>query len=61
MRALLGVYPNDAEMYIETLERVRKSPWYHARKPSDPYERELWRNRVGLLDVVLYEPRSPAE
>ena len=39
------------------LQRLRSYPWYRAPKPQDEYERELWRNRVGLLDAVFYERR----
>lgn len=56
MREMFGTVPRNADEYIEVLDRLRTYPWYSAREPSDEYERELWRSRVGLLDAILYEP-----
>ena len=57
MRETLGSVPRNASEYVEMLQRLRSYPWYRAPKPQDEYERELWRNRVGLLDAVFYERR----
>ncbi len=56
MRKMLGGVPRNADEYIELLERIHAFAWFKSGKPEDEYDRELWSNRVGLLDAVFYDP-----
>ena len=44
-----------ADNYFELLKWVYDQPWFKARPPDDPSEREIWNSRAALLDVFAYE------
>ena len=44
-----------ADNYVELLNWVYEQPWFHARQPDDPSEREIWNCRAALLDAFVYE------
>ena len=44
-----------AANYIELLNWVYEQPWFKARQPDDPLEREIWNCRAALLDAFVYE------
>lgn len=47
---------HDYERYWdEIIERIYKSEWYNTKKPDNKIEKELWENRVAMLDAIFYD------
>ena len=44
-----------ADNYVELLNWVYEQPWFNARQPNDPLEREIWNCRAVLLDAIVYK------
>ena len=44
-----------AKNYDKLLNWVHAQPWFNARQPDDPSEREIWNCRAALLDAFVYE------
>lgn len=40
--------------YIQLIQVIHASPWYNSLEPVEGIERDVWENRVALLDVLLY-------
>lgn len=54
----MGFAPStlDLENYWErVVETVRLSDWYNAPRPANK-NREIWDNRVAMLDAIYYAP-----
>lgn len=48
----------DYERYWdEIIERIMDTPWWIASPPLNKKERQVWKVRVALLDVIFYELR----
>lgn len=53
---LFGKAPTSVDEYLDILHRVRALPWARSKRPTDSIEGEIWDARIGLLDVVTYDP-----
>lgn len=42
------------EGYITLIKLIHSSPWFNSPKPSTPFEKDIWKKRVALIDVILY-------
>jgi hypothetical protein len=40
--------------YVRLLDRVRRTEWHQASRPTETWGREIWRGRAAPLDVALY-------
>lgn len=46
---------NEYERYWdEIILRIHKAEWFQAEEPKDVVEKELWKNRVAMLDSIFY-------
>lgn len=39
----------------EIIQRIHKAEWFNVKKPKDSEEKELWINRVAMLDAIFYD------
>lgn len=49
------------ESYLDLLEKIHSQPWYRSPEPDDEAERELWRARVALIDVLVYREKPGSD
>jgi HKD family nuclease len=56
MSKVFGRPVRTVDHYLEIHDVIRQMPWFNAPEPDDENERRLWRNRVALLDALLYDP-----
>jgi hypothetical protein len=49
------------ESYVALLEKIHSQPWFQSPEPEDPPERELWRARVALIDVLVYREKPGSD
>ncbi len=65
LQAKFGLFvTNDdfkAESYVALLEKIHSQPWFQSPEPEDPPERELWRARVALIDVLVYREKPESD
>lgn len=46
---------NEYERYWdEIILRIHKAEWFQIEEPKDVFEKELWKNRVAMLDSIFY-------
>lgn len=43
-----------AEGYIKLIQLIHSSPWFNSKRPNDKIERNYWKNRVALMDLIFY-------
>ena len=41
--------------YIHLLQLLHASPWFQSQAPRNAIERDIWKRRVALMDVVFHE------
>lgn len=52
---------NEYERYWdEIIERIHQSSWYNTKVPDNLIEKELWENRVAMLDSMFYDGTIPS-
>ncbi|MCA9546012.1 MAG: phospholipase D family protein [Myxococcales bacterium] len=54
IQAVFGFGITNVEHYLKLHEIIWSFPWATAPEPEDPFEREIWRWRVALLDTAYY-------
>lgn len=47
---------NYERYWNEIVGRVRDSPWWATKEPSNHEEAEVWRSRAAFLDAIFYAP-----
>lgn len=47
-------YFESVKGYIFLLKIIHESPWYNSKIPLNTSDKLIWKNRVALLDVLLY-------
>lgn len=47
-----------AEGYLLLIRQIHSSPWFNSPEPVNKAEREVWKNRVAFLDVILHKSKK---
>lgn len=53
---LFGAQVKQPQHYLQLMDRIWQTPWFHSSRPLDEQEARLWDNRAALLDALIYRP-----
>lgn len=46
------------EGYLFLIRLIHSSPWFNSPEPDNLNEKEVWKNRVAFLDVILHKSKK---